>query len=241
MHGCGVKTKAMKISDSLRIGWESAKKNRLPMVVLWTLAAILAVSCYLAPPVAEVLRPLAELQTKWGPLAGAANQMFFCGVVPGLFMLVAKSIRPDRALPKIALQTLWSGMWGAVYFWFYALQARMFGAGHEWQTLVAKTAFDQFVWTPLVAVPLNGAFYLWMGSGFSFAALAARLRSGFVRTVVMPNLVSSWCVWIPTVAAVYAFPGELQVQVLGLVCSFWSLMCLEIGRRCAAASARFPI
>ena len=232
---------AMETPGSLRIGWESAKKNRLPMVVLWTLAAILAVSYYLAPPVAEVLRPLAELQTKWGPLAGAANQMFFCGVVPGLFMLAAKSIRPDRALPKFALQTLWSGMWGAVYFWFYALQARMFGAGHEWQTLLAKTVFDQFVWTPLVAVPLNGAFYLWMGSGFSFAALAARLRSGFVRTVVMPNLVSSWCVWIPTVAAVYAFPGELQVQVLGLVCSFWSLMCLEIGRRCAAASARFPI
>lgn len=227
----------LPVVDSLRIGWESAKKNSLPMAVLWTLAAILAVSYYCAPPVARLLRPLAELQTKWGPLAGAANQMFFCGVVPGLFMLLTKSLRPERALPKIALQTLWSGMWGAVYFWFYALQARMFGAGHEWQTLLAKTAFDQFAWTPFVAVPLNGAFYLWMGSGFSFAKLAARLRSGFVRTVVQPNLVSSWCVWIPVVAAVYAFPGELQVQILGLVCSFWSLMCLEIGRRCATAAS----
>lgn len=231
----------LSVVDSLRIGWESAKKNRLPMVVLWTLAAILSVAYRFAPPVAEMLRPLAELQAKWGALAGVANQMFFCGVVPGLFMLLVKAVRPDRALPKIALQTLWSGMWGAVYFWFYALQSRMFGAGHGWQTLLAKTVFDQFAWTPFVAVPLNGAFYLWMGSGFSFAALAARLRSGFVRTVVLPNLVSSWCVWIPTVAAVYAFPSELQVQVLGLVCAFWSLMCLEIGRRCAAASANFPI
>ena len=102
------------------------------MVVLWTLAAILAVSYYCAPPVARVLVPLADWQTKWGPLAGAANQMFFCGVVSGLFMLLAKSVRPERALPKIALQTLWSGMWGAVYFWFYALQSRMFGAGHGW-------------------------------------------------------------------------------------------------------------
>lgn len=235
------KVMMLSVVDSLRIGWESAKVNRLPMVILWTLAAVLSVSYRFAPPVAEMLRPLAELQAKWGALAGVANQMFFCGVVPGLFMLLVKSIRPDRALAKFALQTLWSGMWGAVYFWFYALQARMFGAGHEWQTLLAKTAFDQFVWTPLVAVPLNGAFYLWMGSGFSFATLADRLRSGFVRTVVLPNLVSSWCVWIPIVVAVYAFPGELQVQVLGLVCSFWSLMCLEIGRRCAAASARVPI
>lgn len=235
------KVMMLSVVDSLRIGWESAKANRLPMVILWTLAAVLSVSYRFAPPVAEMLRPLAEMQAKWGPLAGAANQIFFCGVVPGLFMLLVKSIRPDHALAKFALQTLWSGMWGAVYFWFYALQARMFGAGHEWQTLLAKTAFDQFAWTPLVAVPLNGAFYLWMGSGFSFATLADRLRSGFVGTVVLPNLVSSWCVWIPIVAAVYAFPGELQVQVLGLVCSFWSLMCLEIGRRCAAASASFPI
>jgi hypothetical protein len=236
-----LKVMMLSVVDSLRIGWESAKANRLPMVILWTLAAVLSVSYRFAPPVAEMLRPLAEMQAKWGPLAGAANQIFFCGVVPGLFMLLVKSIRPDRALAKFALQTLWSGMWGAVYFWFYALQARMFGAGHEWQTLLAKTAFDQFAWTPLVAVPLNGAFYLWMGSGFSFATLADRLRGGFVRTVVLPNLVSSWCVWIPIVVAVYAFPGELQVQVLGLVCSFWSLMCLEIGRRCAAASARVPI
>ena len=94
------------IFDSLRIGWESAKTNRLPMAVLWTIAAILAVSYYCVPPVARALVPLADWQTKWGPLAGAANQMFFCGVVPGLFMLVAKSIRPDRALPKIALHRL---------------------------------------------------------------------------------------------------------------------------------------
>ena len=235
------KVMMLSVVDSLRIGWESAKANRLPMVILWTLAAVLSVSYRFAPPVAEMLRPIAELQTKWGPLAGAANQIFFCGVVPGLFMLLVKSIRPDRALAKFALQTLWSGMWGAVYFWFYALQARMFGAGHEWQTLLAKTIFDQFVWTPLVSVPLNGAFYLWMGSGFSFETLADRLRSGFVRTVVLPNLVSSWCVWIPIVVAVYAFPVELQVQILGFVCSFWSLMCLEIGRRCAASSANFPI
>lgn len=225
------------ISDSLRIGWESAKTNRLPMAVLWTIAAILAVSYYCVPPVARALVPLADWQTKWGSWAGAANQMFFCGVVPGLFMLLVKAVRPDRVLPKFALQTLWSGMWGAVYFWFYALQSRMFGAGHGWQTLLAKTVFDQFAWTPFVAVPLNGAFYLWMGSGFSFAALASRLRAGFVRTVVLPNLVSSWCVWIPTVAAVYSFPSELQVQVLGLVCAFWSLMCLEIGRRCATAAS----
>ena len=58
-------------------------------------------------------------------------------------------------------------------------------------------------------------------------------RGRFLRGVVLPNLVSSWCVWIPVVLALYSFPGELQVQVLGLVCSFWSLMSLEIGRRCA--------
>ena len=219
--------------NPFRTGWEAAKRNRVPMAVLWTLAAALVFAYYRIPVVAAMLQPVADWQKRWGPLAGMASQALFSGLVPAAFMLAVKSIRPRRALAKAALQCLWSAAWGAVYFWFYALQARMFGAGHEWSTLISKMAFDEFLWTPFVSVPLNGAFYLWMGSDFSFSKAAESSRGRFLRGVALPNLVSSWCVWIPVVLALYSFPGELQVQVLGLVCSFWSLMCLEIGRRCA--------
>ncbi len=221
----------------LIIGCKSAKANKVPMFVLWVMATMLALSYYFVPRVALILEPVAEWQERWGPAASAANQVFFCGIVPGLFMLAVKSIRPRRAFLKVVVQSSWSATWGVVYFFFYGLQSRMFGSGHGWATLVPKMLFDQFVWSPLVAVPLNAAFYLWIGCEFSVSAASARMKDGFLGGVVLPNLVSSWCVWIPTVIAVYAFPPDLQVQVMGLVCSFWTLMCLELGRRCASRTS----
>ena len=109
-----MKAKAMRfsISDSLRIGWESAKTNRLPMAVLWTIAAILAVSYYCVPPVARALVPLADWQTKWGSWAGAANQMFFCGVstaysalpIPKQKILLLAIVLPPRIFLRACQQ-----------------------------------------------------------------------------------------------------------------------------------------
>ena len=47
----------------------------------------------------------------------------------------------------------------------------------------------------------------------------------------MPNLISNWVIWIPAVAAVYAFDQDLQIQVLGFVSCFWALVCLQLGKR----------
>lgn len=225
------------IRKPLSVGLRSAIANRVPMAVLWGVAITLALSYYFVPGFVLALSPVAEWQGRWGPAASAVNQVVFCGIVPGLFMFAVKSIRPRRALLKVSLQSLWSASWGVVYFYFYGLQSRMFGSGHGWETLLPKMMFDQFVWSPLVAVPLNAAFYLWVGCEFSRGETFSRIKDGFLGDVVLPNLVSSWCVWIPTVIAVYAFPPDLQVQVMGLVCSFWSLLCLEIGRRCASRSS----
>ena len=72
--------------------------------------------------------------------------------------------------------------------------------------------------------------------------LLARTRFSFVRTkrdwprpffrrMVMPNLIPNWIVWIPVSLAVFSFPFPLQIHVNGIVCTFWTLMCLQIGRR----------
>ena len=49
--------------------------------------------------------------------------------------------------------------------------------------------------------------------------------------MVLPNLIPNWIVWIPVSLAVFSFPYALQIHVNGLVCTFWTLMCLQIGRR----------
>lgn len=222
--------------DILRIGWASAKANRVPMLVLWGFAAALVIAYYAAPGVAAFLQPVADWQLRWGVGAAVINQVFFCALVPTVFVLCVRKIRTSRPLVKGAAQAVWSALWSFVYVWFYAFQCQLFGTGHDFVTLLLKSAFDQFVWVPLVVMPVNSTFYLWMGKGFSSRAVVEECRRGFVPRVVMPNLLANWCVWIPVMFALYAFPYALQIQVLGLVAAFWTLMCYQIGARVSDAA-----
>ena len=217
--------------NPFRIGWASARANAMPMFVLWLAAAAMALGYYFLPGMAEVLRPVADWQSAWGVRAAIVNQLFFSVAIPTAFLLTVKRIRTERPLAKMTCQALMSSMWAVVYVWFYGFQGRMFGMGHGLATLAAKSAFDQFVWVPFVVLPVSSSFYLWMGCDFSFRAMAAKCRAGFVRRVVLPNLFANWCVWIPVMFAIYAFPRDLQVQILGLVCSIWTLLQLQIGER----------
>ena len=203
------------------------------MIFLWLMAIATALSYYFVPGFAHMLEPVRRLQCEYGALAAFATQAFFCGVLPAIFLVSVRSIRPRCPFAKIVAQTVWCGMWGIAYLWFYALQSRMFGDRPGLSALVCKMLLDQFVWTPFVVMPLSSSFFLWLGCDFSIKAAVGRCREGFVRRIILPNLVSSWCVWIPAVIAIYAFPGALQVQMLGFVSSFWALMCLQIGRRVA--------
>ncbi len=225
-------------SDTLSIAWKSIKANRLPMLVLWVVVVAIAVAYWRLPAFASVLEPLRLWQERNGIAAAFVTQFVFCGVLPAIFLSTVREIKTDRHMLKCCLQSVWSGCWGVVYLWFYAMQTRMFGSGHDLATLLCKTAFDEFVWTPLVPVPLTAMFFLWMGSGFSLTRTVKTCREGYFRRSVLPTLVSNWAVWIPTVAAVYAFPQNLQLLVMGFVACFWNLVCLQLGRRAHGEEGR---
>lgn len=217
--------------NPFRIGWESAKANAVPMVVLWLFAVGLVVGYYFVPGVAEVLKPIAKWQVRWGIRAAIVNQLVFGVLVPAVFVMAERKIRMRRPLLKLACQSGWSVMYAVIFVWFYGLQVAMFGKDNDFTTLTLKAAFDQFVWTPFVWMPISSVFYLWMGNDFSVAKTVERCRSGFVRGVLMPNQVSGWCVWIPVVFVIYAFPHALQFQILGLVNALWTLLLIQIGTR----------
>lgn len=216
---------------ALRIGLASARANAMPMLVLWGLAVALVMAYYFVPCSSVFFAPLQKWQETYGILAAFVTKFVFCGLLPAVFLLAFKSIRIRFPIWKAAAISVWTGTWGVVYLGFYSFQCQMFGNGSDFGTLLYKTAFDEFVWAPCVVMPLSSLFFLWLGCDFSFSRTLCRCRDGFVMRVMLPNLVSNWCVWIPAVLAIYAFPLPLQVQMLGLVSSFWSLMCLQIGRR----------
>jgi len=219
------------IREAFLVGLASARANVVPMVVLWMMAVALVVGYYFVPSVAVSLEPLKRWQIESGCLAAFLNRFFFCGVVPGVFLLSVRSISPLMPVTTAFAQGVWGGVSGVVYDFFYRWQCVWFGDGVDVATLLKKLLVDQFVITVFVIAPLNVLVFFWISRGFSFARFRFEFPRPFFSRALLPNLVTNWCVWIPVALMIYAFPLALQVQVSGFACAFWALTCLQIGRR----------
>ena len=212
------------------IGWEAVNKNRLPAVVLWVVSGVAVLAYYTLPAVPALLEPLARWQKESGWFAAFLNRVIFCGLVPGLFIVCIKSLRPKHVAAVLAVQTLWSGFCGVVSDWMFSLNAHMLGTGVDLLTLSAKTAVCQFVWTPVFFAPAGAVVYFWIGRDFSFARFRKEMPDRFYYGLVLPNLLVNWVLWIPVTFAIHSFPTPLQIQLSGLAAALFSLMLLAIGR-----------
>ena len=216
--------------NPFRIGWKAVRANVWSMLVLWIIAVATVVAYYFVPGVADLLSPVGAWQERTGWVAAFANCAIFCGALPYIVYLCKGHSGPRHPLLTAVLQSVFVGVCGIVCNWFFGLQTTWFGNGHDLRTLLLKTAVDQFVWTAFVLSPVVSLFYamigMWMEhsrGNFSF--------DDFVRRDFLPNLITGWCIWIPVIFVVYAFPLVLQVQVLGFVSAFWVIVCREIGVR----------
>ena len=212
----------------MRIGWESVKANAVPMVVLWLLAALTVLVYYRVPESDAVFSPLVKWQTESGWIAAFLNRVVFCGVIPGIFLLSVKSIRPSRPLLTVGVYSLWGGLWGVACDGFFTLQTAVFGAGTDLATLVKKTLVDQLAWNVFLCTPVNAVFFPWVAHDFKRGP--KRSCRDFVQDC-LAMLVANWIVWVPVTVVVYAFPLPLQIQLVGLACSFWMLVALRAAAR----------
>lgn len=222
----------MNIRQAVSVGWTSVRENLLPMLVLWFAAVAVALLHWRSAPFQDLLGSVVRLQVEGGYAAAFLNRLVFCGIVPGAFILALPRLRPKRrALAVVLLTALWCGAWGMVCDGFYRLQEILFGAVACWPVVIAKTLVDQFVFNALVIAPSSAVFYFWTASGLDFEQTRRQWPNSWISTVVLPNLVTSWCVNIPVFLAIYFLPQPLQVQLSGLASSFWTLVSLGIGRR----------
>ena len=221
----------MRLPGPVRIGWESVRANAVPMVVLWLLAVLMIAVYSFVPACAEAMEPVRRWQIENGWRGPFLNRVFFCGLLPGVFLCACPNLRPRHVLAVIACESGWNGLLGVAGDWSFRMLNVLFGSGTDLSTLLLKTAADQLVWTVLFIAPANAVFHFWIGRGFSFRRTCAEWPRRFYRVLVAPNLVSNWCVWFPVQFTVFMFPLDLQIHMNGLVCAFWTLMCLQIGRR----------
>ena len=220
----------MREKSPFSIGWNSARTNAVPMMVLWCFAVALVIGYYKIPAVSAVLSVVEEWQSQGRHLAVFLNRVVFSGIIPGLFMLSFRSVRPRRPVAVMFAVSVFSGTFGIVCEWMYLAHAAIFGTGIDAATLLKKTLSAQFVWTPLVFCPASAVFFFWVGCDFSFGRFRREWPRDFLKRAMLPNLIANWMVWVPAIFVIHAFPTPLQIQLSGLVGSLWALMLLALGR-----------
>lgn len=207
------------------------RKNLVPGLVLQLVALTLLALYAISPAVGTFLNAVGAYKREYGFLFSACSTAMFGGVIPFLVMLLTG--RLDRALRWhiflfYTLFWLWKGIEVDA---FYRMQAHLFGDAPSIAIIAKKTIVDQFIYNPFWAGPTQVWFYLWKDSKFSVSELKRQLaHESFVQRTILV-LVSSWVVWIPTVAIVYALPSALQIPLFNLVVCFWSLLLTSVSQR----------
>ena len=225
------------MADSVLAAGKAAIRRFLrPFVLIQLVAVALVVAYHADARVRAVCAALAAWKAAGGLPLAAATAAFAGGILPELAKLVAQGGHPSAGLRgrggEIAFNVVFFAFNGVVIDGLYRVEASLFGADSHAATVVAKVAFDQFVFTP-PWMALITALYLWRRLGFSWGATRVALgRGGFVpgfmRGRLLPVLLPDWFFWIPMVSVVYAFPLDLQFLLFILALAAWSLILVVI-------------
>jgi hypothetical protein len=218
----------------LDAGKAAVRRFWRPFVLIQLVAVALVVAYHVDARVRGVCAALAAWKTAGGLPLSAATAAFAGGILPELAKLAARTSRgpsPFRGRGReIAFNTVFFAFNGIVVDGLYRLLARLFGTGTDPATVVAKMAFDQFVFTPPWLVLIT-ALYLWRARAFSVAAVREAFSRGvaaYARERVLPLLLPDWAFWIPMVCVIYAFPLPLQFLLFILALAAWSLIMVVI-------------
>jgi hypothetical protein len=185
----------------------------------------------------EPVRALCAALARWKIAGGIPLTMVTGAVAGGLIPELAKAVaqpgsgrhpsRHPRRVAEVLFNTAFFGINGVVVDGLYRGEARLFGDDAHLVTVLSKTAFDQFVFTPLWSAVIAVVF-LFRQRGFSWRATRPALRTGFYRARVLPLLVPNFCFWIPIVSIVYALPSALQFLMFAFALAAWSLIMVFI-------------
>ncbi|HTJ79925.1 MAG TPA: hypothetical protein VL357_13100 [Rariglobus sp.] len=218
-------------------GLRGARANLLPGLALQLFALVLVLAYYRHAPTRDAVNQLADLRGRMGVLFGILSTGLCGGLLPFLYL---------KAMPATRSRYTWAQGGAITAFWaykgfeiglWYRFLAWSVGEGNSPGTVATKMFLDQFVYCPLLAVPLTVLVYDWCEHQFSGAALAAEVRArGWYAQRVLPMLISNLGVWVPAVCIIYALPTALQLPLQNLVLCFFTLLLAHISKRQPAAN-----
>lgn len=226
----------MAATEGSPVPWRSALRGARahvgPGLILQAGALCLVLSYYYCAPARALLNRVLELRRETGFGFAMVSTGVFGGLLPFLYL---------RGGGRTPARYGWRQGCALVAFWtykglevdlFYRFLARTVGEGHEVGTIVRKVVTDQFIYCPLLAVPLTVLVYEWVEAQFDGAAVRADWRAPrWYRRRAVPVLISNMGVWIPSVGIIYALPTPLQLPLQNLVLCFYTLVIAHQTRR----------
>ena len=217
------------------IGWEAAKANAIPALVLQALMLSLLLGYYMHPGTARALSVLAELRETYGLGFVVLASLLAGAVLPELFVVaVFQKWKPNRQnLKNLAFNAPFWAIDGVLVDLMYRTLAIWFGTTVALPTIAAKICVDQFGYNPFFAAPYGIWGYAWKNNGYSWRKLRSLLTWRYYREKAIPVLVATWAVWVPLMAIIYALPLALQFPLFALALAFWVLMMTYMTNRFA--------
>jgi hypothetical protein len=213
-------------------GWRAARANLLPGLVLWSVGLVLVVAYYYHAPTHAALERLTALRARSGLLFPIVGTLICGGALPILYLRTDPAARADYQLKNFVFLLLFWAYKGVEVELWYRLLAHVIGSGNDLRTIALKGALDQFLYSPLFAVPVTVLVFAFNHAGLRLAPVLADLRAGgWYRRHILPTVVANAALWIPAVCLVYAVPLPLQTLLFDLVICFCILLVAHITRR----------
>ncbi len=216
-------------------GLRGARANLLPGLALQAFALVLVLAYYHHTPTNDAINRLANLSTEMGVIFGILTTGLCGGLLPFIYLKVMPATRTRYTWAQGSVITIFWAYKGLEIGLWYRFLAWSVGEGTGPSTVAAKMFLDQFVYCPILAVPLTVLVYDWCEHGFSGAALVATVRAPrwYMRRV-LPMMISNLGVWVPAVCIIYALPTALQLPLQNLVLVFFTLLLAHISKRAPA-------
>jgi hypothetical protein len=219
----------------LGLGWEAARANALPALIIQALMLMLLVAFYTNHTALTALSRLADLKRSHGILFVIIASVTAGALVPELFLILFfQKGRPNRRNLRNLVFTVpvW-GLDGTLVDLLYRTQAAWFGDTAALPVIAAKICVDQFGYNPFFAAPFGVLTYEWKNSGISFQPVRDLFTWKHYRDKIIPTLLATWAVWIPLMAIIYSLPLALQFPLFGLALTFWVLLLTYMTNRFA--------
>jgi hypothetical protein len=220
---------------SLALGWEAARANAVPALILQGAMLAVLISYYVSHACADFLNRLAHYKEQHGLVFVVVAAVIAGAIIPELFVIV---IFQRGRLQKENLRNLqftiptWA-IDGILVDLMYRLNALWFGDVTTLSVVSAKILVDQLGYNPFFAAPLEVLVYEWKNDGFSWVSVRRALTWDHYRDKIVPTLLATWAVWAPLMAIIYSLPFALQFPLFSIALTFWVLLLTYMTNRFA--------